>query len=65
MLTKRALFEQSEHWASSKTTSFRFSLATMNLGFVEWIEARDVLTGKGLVAINANPDIPAAPGYQG
>jgi hypothetical protein len=32
---------------------------------LEWIEARDVLTGKGLVAINANPDTPAVPGSQG
>ena len=27
----------------------------------EWIEARDVLGGKGLVAINAQPDNPARP----
>jgi PASTA domain len=31
----------------------------------EWIEARDILTGEGLVAINAQPDTPADPGSLG
>ena len=30
-----------------------------------WIEARDVLTGDGLVAINAQPDAPTDPGSSG
>ncbi len=31
----------------------------------EWIDARDVLAGAGLVAINAQPDTPTDPGSQG
>jgi beta-lactam-binding protein with PASTA domain len=33
-----------------------------NVVGLEWIEARDVLAGKGLVAINAQPDTPTDPG---
>ncbi|MFZ0902706.1 MAG: PASTA domain-containing protein [Mycobacterium sp.] len=36
-----------------------------NLVGLEWIEARDVLAGKGLVAINAHPDTPTDPGSPG
>jgi hypothetical protein len=32
-----------------------------NVVGLEWSKARDVLAGKGLVAINANPDTPDAP----
>jgi PASTA domain len=32
---------------------------------LEWIEARDVLNDKGLVAITADPDTPTAPGDRG
>ena len=36
-----------------------------NVVGLEWIEARDVLAGKGLVAINAQPDTPTDLGSQG
>jgi hypothetical protein len=36
-----------------------------NVVGLEWIEARDVLAGKGLVAINAHPDTPTDLGSQG
>jgi PASTA domain len=32
---------------------------------LDWIEARDVLAGAGLVAINAQPDAPTDPGNRG
>ncbi len=31
----------------------------------EWIDARDVLAGEGLVAVNAQPDTPTDPGSRG
>ncbi|MGB6761329.1 PASTA domain-containing protein [Mycobacterium sp.] len=36
-----------------------------NVVGLEWIEARDVLAGKGLVEINAHPDTPTDLGSQG
>jgi hypothetical protein len=36
-----------------------------NVVGLEWIEARDVLAGKGLVAINVHPDTPTGLGSQG
>ncbi len=36
-----------------------------NVVGLEWLEARNVLTGDGLVAINAQPDTPAEPGSRG
>jgi hypothetical protein len=36
-----------------------------NLVGLEWIEARDLLAGEGLVAINAQPDNPSDPGSRG
>jgi PASTA domain len=36
-----------------------------NVVGLEWIEARDVLAGNGLVAINAHPDTPTDLGSQG
>jgi hypothetical protein len=36
-----------------------------NVVGLDWIEARDVLAGKGLVAINAHSDTPTDPGSQG
>ena len=36
-----------------------------NVVGLEWIEARDVLAGNGLVAINAQPDAPTDPGSRG
>ena len=36
-----------------------------NVVGLEWIEARNVLTGNGLVAINAQPDAPTDPGSRG
>jgi hypothetical protein len=36
-----------------------------NVVGLEWIEARDVLAGKGLVAINAHPDTPTDLGSRG
>ncbi len=36
-----------------------------NVVGLEWVEARDVLTGKGLVAVNAAPGAPALPGNEG
>ena len=36
-----------------------------NVVGLEWIEALDVLAGKGLMAINAQPDAPTDPGSQG
>ena len=36
-----------------------------NVVGLEWIEARDLLAGKGLVAINAQPDNPSDPASRG
>jgi transposase-like protein len=36
-----------------------------NVVGLEWLEARNVLTGDGLLAINAQPDTPTEPGSQG
>jgi hypothetical protein len=36
-----------------------------NMVGLEWIEARDVLAGTGLVAVNAQPDTPTDPGSRG
>src|ERR1700733_1532230 len=36
-----------------------------NVVGVEWIDARNVLAGNGLVAINAQPDAPTDPGSRG
>jgi len=36
-----------------------------NVVGLEWIEAREILNGKGLVAINAQPDPPSSPGDRG
>jgi hypothetical protein len=35
-----------------------------NVVGLEWIEARNVLNDKGLVAIHAEPETPTMPGYQ-
>jgi hypothetical protein len=36
-----------------------------NVVGLEWLDARDVLTAKGLVAISAEPDAPTTPGERG
>ena len=36
-----------------------------NVVGLEWAEARDVLTGTGVVAVNADPGAPALPGNEG
>jgi transposase-like protein len=43
----------------------RSTVIVPNVVGLEWIEARDVLNDKGLVAINAEPDTPIVPGNRG
>jgi hypothetical protein len=61
------LDDAASHLIQIRARELRRAAKTLvpNVVGLEWIEARDVLAGEGLVAINARPDSPSDPASRG